>query len=57
MFGRRGVISSMLPVFLHYFNPRFHPWKGTDGAAIARWQSANARCIVNVGCPARTASG
>jgi uncharacterized protein len=48
LFGRKGLLSGMLPAFLAYFRPRFHPWSGIDGAEIARWQAQNERYIVNL---------
>jgi uncharacterized protein len=48
LFGRRGVLSGLVPAFVHYFAPRFHPWKGASGEDIARWQAANARYITNL---------
>ncbi|MET0282825.1 MAG: metal-dependent hydrolase [Polyangiales bacterium] len=48
LFGRKGLLSGMLPTFFSYFRPRFHPWQGLDGEDIARWQAENARYIVNL---------
>jgi predicted metal-dependent hydrolase len=48
LFGRKGLISGLLPSFAAYFKPSFHPWSGLDGADIARWQADNERYIVNL---------
>lgn len=48
LFGFRGMLTSLLPTYLAYFNPRFHPWKGTDSSTIARWQADNERYIQNL---------
>lgn len=48
LFGRRGLLSGMVPAFFAYLRPRFHPWEGIDGDDIARWQAENARYIVNL---------
>lgn len=48
LLGLRGLITGLLPTFLAYFRPRFHPWKGHDGNAIAAWQADNARYIQNL---------
>lgn len=48
LFGRKGVVTSLLPAFFSYLNPRFHPWSGHDAADIARWQAENARYIQNL---------
>jgi predicted metal-dependent hydrolase len=49
LFGRRGVVSGLLPAFFAYLNPRFHPWQEADGGTIARWQAENQRFIVSGG--------
>lgn len=48
LFGFNGLITGLLPTFFAYLNPRFHPWKGTDGAVITQWQASNARYIQNL---------
>ena len=48
LFGFRGQLTSLLPCYFAYFNPRFHPWRGTDSTTIARWQADNARYIQNL---------
>jgi predicted metal-dependent hydrolase len=48
LFGRRGVITSLVPAFFRYLRPSFHPWQEGDPATIARWQEHNARYIVNL---------
>jgi predicted metal-dependent hydrolase len=41
LFGRGGVVSGLVPAFLRFFHPRFHPWKHVDAAPIARWEEEN----------------
>lgn len=49
LFGpRKGLVTGLLPTFLRYFNPRFHPWQEANGEDIARWQRDNARYIQNL---------
>ncbi len=48
LFGRKGLLSGMLPAFFAYFRPGFHPWQGISGDGIARRQVENARYIVNL---------
>src|SRR5689334_15730796 len=35
--GPRGYFSSLLPGYLRYFKPSFHPWDKDDAALIARY--------------------
>ncbi len=35
LFGRRGVLTTMVPDYLRWFRPGFHPWQNND-AALAR---------------------
>lgn len=46
LFGWRGMFTSLLPTFLAFFRPRFHPWKHDDSAQIAAWKARNAQYIV-----------
>ncbi len=48
LFGWNGFISGMLPSFISYLNPRFHPWKEDNSAEIAHWQKDNERYILNL---------
>ena len=41
LFGRRGVVTGLVPAFLTFFRPSFHPWKRDDSAEIARWYQGN----------------
>jgi predicted metal-dependent hydrolase len=45
LFGHRGLISRMLPSFLAYFHPRFHPWKQDNAALIAQWRAESSHYI------------
>lgn len=48
LFGRKGIVTGLLPAFFSFFNPRFHPWQGADGADIQRWLAGNRKYIRNV---------
>jgi predicted metal-dependent hydrolase len=41
LFGPRGLVTGMLPGFLRYLSPRFHPWSEDDSELIARWEAAS----------------
>jgi len=41
LFGRRGMVSGLLPSFFTFFRPRFHPWKTDNSAEIGRWMRDN----------------
>jgi uncharacterized protein len=47
LFGRKGVVTGLLPAFFAYLKPRFHPWKNVDASVTARWQAENSRYIQN----------
>lgn len=49
LLGRRGLVSSMLPSFLAYYRPGFHPWQDDDAHLIAQWRERNARYIETEG--------
>ncbi len=48
LFGFRGLVTRMVPGFLAYFRPGFHPWRKNDSHLVRDWQSANARYITNL---------
>ena len=41
--GPRGHFSTLVPAYLRYFDPRFHPWEKDDSALIARFERELAR--------------
>jgi predicted metal-dependent hydrolase len=41
LFGRRGLVTGLLPAFFEYLSPRFHPWKQDNSAAIVSWLATN----------------
>jgi predicted metal-dependent hydrolase len=41
LFGRRGIVVALLPTFLDFFKPSFHPWKSDNSKVIAQWQADN----------------
>lgn len=45
LFGRRGVVTGLLPAFFAFFKPAFHPWKRDDSAEIAGWLAANQQYV------------
>ncbi|MGD8861363.1 MAG: metal-dependent hydrolase [Myxococcales bacterium] len=45
LFGRRGLVTGLVPAFFQFFAPRFHPWKEDNSADIARWQKQYASYI------------
>lgn len=48
LFGRRGLVTGLLPAFFEYWKPSFHPWKGVDGSQIKQWEAENRKYVVNV---------
>lgn len=38
MYGPRGVYLRMIPDYLHYYSPRFHPWRHGNMRAYRRWR-------------------
>lgn len=47
LFGRRGMVSGLLPGFFAYLSPRFHPWKSDNSHEIARWLRDNSGYLRN----------
>jgi hypothetical protein len=43
LFGPRGMLTSLLPTFLEFFRPSFHPWKHDDSAVIEHWKANNSQ--------------
>lgn len=43
LFGRHGLVTSLLPAFFKFFNPRFHPWHDATGDDIAAWAAENSK--------------
>jgi predicted metal-dependent hydrolase len=41
LFGRRGLVTGLLPAFFEYLSPRFHPWKRDNSASIVSWLATN----------------
>jgi predicted metal-dependent hydrolase len=48
LFGRKGLVSGLVPAFLEYCKPNFHPWKGADGSAIEKWKEQNRKYVQNL---------
>ena len=47
LFGKGGLLSSMIPTFLDYFRPGFHPWQHNNTADLRKWEAGNAQYIQN----------
>jgi predicted metal-dependent hydrolase len=41
LFGRRGMVTGLLPAFFEFFSPRWHPWRQDNSAAITTWTQEN----------------
>ena len=46
LFGRHGILSGLLPAFVHYLHPRFHPWQENNAHRIREWEAANQQYMV-----------
>jgi predicted metal-dependent hydrolase len=44
---RKGLVTGLLPAFLAYLRPGFHPWEQDDSADIARWERENRKYVVS----------
>ena len=38
LFGRHGVLSGLIPEYLDFFKPDFHPWQHENSALVAYWR-------------------
>ena len=38
LYGRDGYVTSLIPVWITYFKPNFHPWDDDNSALIERWK-------------------
>jgi predicted metal-dependent hydrolase len=45
LFGRRGVVTGLLPAFFRYFSPKWHPWQEDNSAQIKQWEHDNTRYL------------
>ena len=48
LFGFRGIITRLIPTFVRYLHPGFHPWKDVDATYIKRWEAENRGYVDNV---------
>jgi uncharacterized protein len=39
LFGRRGLFTGMVPAFLAYLKPSFHPWDEDDSQGLKEWEA------------------
>jgi len=47
LFGFKGLLTSMIPSFLKYFSPRFHPWQIDTSHQLREWEAGNKQYIVH----------
>ena len=45
LFGRRGVVTGLVPAFFAYLSPKWHPWQEDNSQEIAKWAQHN-ECYV-----------
>jgi predicted metal-dependent hydrolase len=45
LFGRRGVVTGLVPAFFAYLSPKWHPWQEDNSQEIAKWVQHN-QCYV-----------
>jgi predicted metal-dependent hydrolase len=57
LFGKGGLLTSMVPAFFEYFSPSFHPWQTDSSAQIRAWEAANRQYITNAAPSAPPAAG
>lgn len=38
LYGRNGYVTKLIPIWLGYFRPGFHPWDDDNSALIERWK-------------------
>lgn len=48
LLGVNGLVTSMIPEFLAYFKPGFHPWDQDNKHLIDEWYKTNADYITNL---------
>jgi hypothetical protein len=49
LFGRRGLVSNMLPAMLQYYRGAFHPWQKDDSGLIEKWAANYGHFIEQLG--------
>lgn len=47
LLGPGGLVTGLLPTFLDYFRPRFHPWQNNNTDDLRAWEAANKQYILN----------
>jgi uncharacterized protein len=52
LFGRRGIVTGLLPAFVRYLHPRFHPWQENNAHRIREWEASNQQYLVARSAPA-----
>lgn len=56
LLGPRGLVTRLVPTFLAYLRPGFHPWRDEitiEASVIREWQERNAAHIVQMDTPAQ----
>ena len=38
LYGRRGIVTKLIPEWLTYFRPGFHPWDNDNSNLVERWK-------------------
>lgn len=56
LFGRRGLFTGMVPSFLSYLRPSFHPWEEDDSEGLKRWEANATHYLQSKGRKTRAAA-
>lgn len=48
LLGYNGLVTNMIPEFISYFKPGYHPWDVNNQALIEKWYEDNAQYITNI---------
>lgn len=54
--GPRGLFTKLVPAYLEYFRPDFHPWQRDDRALVEKWRAyvdARAKRVIPGGASAK----
>lgn len=47
LLGRHGMLTRMVPWFLWYFRPKFHPWQHDNYYLIQDWEKTDSKYLLN----------
>jgi uncharacterized protein len=58
LFGPKGIMTGLVPAFVRYLHPRFHPWQENNAHRIREWEANNEQYVMarNKPAPAAAAS-